>query len=64
MSKDKKKHNHLGHAFFKEFRMGWKLTSTTIGQNGQHIGHHCDCNDQQLDSDLLHGITSFQMDSL
>ena len=41
-----------------------RLVATTISQDWQHIGHHCCCYDQQLNRDLLHGITSFGMDLL
>ncbi len=34
------------------------LPAAVIGQEGQYIGHHCDCNDEGLDCDLLHDITS------
>jgi hypothetical protein len=36
-----------------------RLVSAAFGQNGQHIGHHCSCDDEQFNRDLLHGITSF-----
>jgi len=39
-----------------------ELPTTVTSQYWEHIGHHCHCNDEQLDCDLLHGITSFLMD--
>jgi len=48
--------------FFENLGWGQKSTSAAFGQNRQHIGHHCGCNDKQLDRNLLHDITSFFMD--
>jgi len=38
------------------------LPTAAFCQNWQHIGHHCGCDDEQLDRDLLHDITSFRID--
>jgi hypothetical protein len=34
------------------------LPTTRISKNWTHIDHDCSCNDEQLDDDLLHLITS------
>ena len=40
-----------------------RLIYATLGQHGQHIGHHCHCSDKKLDCDFLHlSVTSFDVD--
>jgi hypothetical protein len=65
MSKDKKSITEFtGHAFFNNFRLVQRLPTTAPSKNLNSIGHHCCCNDDQFDCNLLHDITSFFMDSI
>ena len=63
----KEKHNQKGMVVlffsvcqFPVTKVG--LPTAAIGQNWHHIRHHSGCNDEKLNRDLLHGITSSRMD--
>jgi len=52
---------HTGYAPFRWFRNELqKLPTTSPRKNRSNIGHHCGCNDEQLDRDLHHSITSLR----